>query len=130
MDYPRQMAKLQRTKSTVPTQGYSFSLIAAITQDCALAAQITEGGTDAVVFDNFLHRVLHKLRVDSSTKGKHIVVLMDNATIHRQEIVTKTVLGMKVFLLYTPQYSPQLNPVEKFFKYVKTKLRDQPSINK
>jgi len=64
------------------------------------------------------------------TKDRVVVIFMDNATIHRQEIVTKTVLGMKVFLLYTPQYSPQLNPVEKFFKYVKTKLRDQPSINK
>jgi transposase len=37
---------------------------------------------------------------------------------------------MRVFLLYTPQYSPQLNPVEKFFKYVKSNLKDQPAFNK
>jgi len=45
-------------------------MIAAVTQDCIIGAQITEGGTDAVVFDHFLHRVLHKLRVDKETKSK------------------------------------------------------------
>ena len=117
------MAKLQRTKSSVPTQGYSFSLIAAITQDCALAAQITEGGTDAVVFDNFLHRVLHKVRVDSSTKGKHIVILMDNATIHKMPTVYETARKFKANVLLNAQYSPWLNPVEQLFNYIKRKQR-------
>jgi hypothetical protein len=59
------MALLQRTKGGKKQAGYSFSMIAAMTFDCVISAQITEGGTDHVVFDNFLHRTLHKLRVDS-----------------------------------------------------------------
>ena len=35
------------------------------------------------LFDNFLHRTLQKLRVDKETKNKHIVVFMDNASIHK-----------------------------------------------
>jgi len=33
-------------------------------------------------------------------------------------------------LLHIIRRDRRYNPVEKFFKYVKTKLRDQPSINK
>jgi hypothetical protein len=40
------------------------------------------------------------------------------------------VLGMRVFLLYTPQYSTQLIPEEKFFKYVKSNHRVHPTLNK
>jgi len=45
-------------------------MIAAMTHDCIIGAQITEGGTDAVVFENFLHRVLYKLRTDRNSKNK------------------------------------------------------------
>ena len=45
-------------------------MIAAMTENCVIAAQVTEGGTDAVVFENFMYRVLHKLRVDRETKNK------------------------------------------------------------
>jgi hypothetical protein len=74
-------------------------MIAALTQDCVLAAQITEGGTDAVVFDNFLHQLLTKLRTDKATKSKNIVVLMDNATIHKHSSIYATARKFKVNLL-------------------------------
>ena len=59
-----------------------------------------------MVFDNFLHRLLKKLRTDKDTKHKHIVVLMDNATIY------ETARRFKVNVLLNAQYSPWLNPVE------------------
>jgi transposase len=124
------MAQLQRTKSSSSPQTYSFSLIAAITPDCVLAAQITEGGTDAVVFDNFLHRMLHKLRVDSGTKGRHIVILMDNATIHKMPKVYETARKFKANVLLNAQYSPWLNPVEQLFNHIKSRQRQDESINR
>ena len=80
---PMQMALLQRTKGGEKQSNYSLSMIAAMTLDCVISAQITEGGTDHVVFDNYLHRTLQKLRVDKDTKSKQIAILMDNATIHK-----------------------------------------------
>jgi hypothetical protein len=74
-------------------------MIAAMVQDCVIAAQITEGGTDAVVFDNFLHRVLNKLRADKDTKHKHIVVLMDNATIHKHPSIYQTARDFRANIL-------------------------------
>jgi len=98
-------------------------MIAAMTFNCVVSAQITEGGTDVVVFDNFLHRTLHKLRVDSDTKAKQIVVLMDNASIHKHTKVYETARRFKVHVLFNAQYSPWLNPIEQLFNFMKRKLR-------
>lgn len=37
---------------------------------------------------------------------------------------------MRAFLLYTPQYSPQLNPIEQLFGRLKSQLKDRPTLNK
>jgi transposase len=76
-----------------------------------------------VVFDNFLHRLLTKLRTDKNTKDKHIVVLMDNATIHKHSSIYETARKFKVNILLNAQYSPWLNPVEQLFNYIKRALR-------
>ena len=105
-------------------------LLAAISQQEVMAIQLIEGGVDASVFENFIYELVLKVRADRGNDKRPELLFTDNATIHRQSIVIKTVLGMRVFLLFTPQYSPQLNPVERFFKYVKSNLRDQPTLNK
>ena len=74
-------------------------MIAAMTLDCVISAQVTEGSTDHVVFDNFLHRTLQKLRVDKETKSKQIVILMDNATIHKHPTVYETARSFKANVL-------------------------------
>ena len=117
------MAEIQRAKSNERFTDYSFSMIAAVTWDCVVGAQITEGGTDAVVFDNFLHRVLHKLRADKETKSKQIVILMDNASIHKHESVYETARRFKANILLNAQYSPWLNPIEQLFNHIKRQLR-------
>jgi len=48
---------------------------------------------------------------------------MDNATIHRHATVLATVLDMRAILFFNPPYSPQLNPVEMYFKQLKTHVR-------
>ena len=93
------MAILQRTKGHEKVSPYSLSMIAAITFDCVISAQITEGGTDHVVFDNFLHRTLSKLRIDKETKSKQIVVLMDNASIHKHTSVFETARKFRANIL-------------------------------
>ncbi len=76
-----------------------------------------------MVFDNFLHRTLNKLRIDKETKSKHIVVLMDNATIHKHPSIYETARRFRANVLLNAQYSPWLNPVEQLFNYIKRKLR-------
>ena len=74
-----------------------------------------EGGTDANLFENFIYNMLNKLRRDPEMINKHIVILMDNATIHKSSIVYKRARAMKTTILFNAQYSPWLNPIEQLF---------------
>lgn len=45
--------------------------------------------------------------------NQHVVVVIDNAPCHRPKILHK-IPGLSI--IYLPSYSPQLNPVERFFE--------------
>ena len=119
--------RMSRAKNPARRQLYSLSLLSAISQERLLANQLIEGGVDATIFENFLYRLLVHVRESPEFAGRQVVLLMDNASIHHHRRVVDTVLGMKVILLFNPQYSPFLNPVEKLFKYLKGRLRARPS---
>lgn len=118
--------KVGRQPAKERVQPYSMSLISAISQEEVVGVQLIEGGVDTSVFENFIYGLLRYVRSQLKFENKPVVLLMDNATIHRHQMVSDTVLAMRAFLLYTPQYSPQLNPIERFFRYVKTSVRAHP----
>ena len=64
------------------TGQYAFSITAAISQEDLVGFQLVEGGSDGVLFENFMYKVLNKLRLDSKHKDRKIVVLLDNAATH------------------------------------------------
>ncbi len=70
-----------------------------MTTSNVISMQVVEGGTDAVVFENFLFKTLDSLRRSPANRDKQIVVLIDNATIHKSPIVYDTARRMKVTLL-------------------------------
>mgnify|MGYP002635289079 FL=1 len=119
--------RLSRAKNPARRQMYSLSLLSAISKESLLANQLIEGGVDATIFENFLYRLLVHVRESPEFAGRQVVLLMDNAAIHHHRRVVDLALRMKAILLYNPQYSPWLNPVEKLFKYLKGHLRSQPS---
>jgi len=64
---------------------------------------------------------LTQLRQQSS--GKKIFIILDNASIHRSRKVKKYLKKYKeIHLLYLPTYSPEYNPVELFWKWIKPKV--------
>lgn len=48
-----------------------------------IGMQIIEGTTDSVLYENFIYQILHSVISDGKSKNKHIVILMDNAVIHK-----------------------------------------------
>jgi transposase len=44
---------------------------------------------------------------------------MDNASIHRGDLVDETLEALGIIPLYVPPYSPWFNPIEKCFSSVK-----------
>lgn len=51
---------------------------------------------------------------------KGAVVVMDNATFHKRHDIQKAFTDNGFILEYLPPYSPQLNPIEQFWAYIKS----------
>ena len=115
------------SKSHFPPRGipYSVTLISAVASDGVIANQMVEGGVDATVFEHFLFHTLEHMRTVNKYTHKRVVLLIDNATIHRHAIVIDCALKMKVVLMFNPPYSLYLNPVELLFKRLKTIIRER-----
>lgn len=54
-------------------------------------------------------------------KGFHIV--MDNALIYSHDIVDPIIIERGYISVYLPPYSPELNPIEQFWKDLKDRVR-------
>jgi len=61
------------------------------------------------------------------TEGDYLIV--DNASVHRDEANIGTLLQLLdtfgITLVYLPTYSPELNPCELVFNFIKRKIRDR-----
>jgi transposase len=116
--------QLAMRKSETKKQQYSVSLIAAISQEQVVASQIIEGGVDSTIFENFVYQTLRSIRTDPRNSSRAVVLLMDNAVIHRHSSVLQTCRKMKVNVLFNAEYSPWLNPIEQLFGLVKKSLKN------
>ena len=56
------------------------------------------------------------------------VLIMDNCSIHHIQEVKDILLQAGILLLYLPPYSPDLNPAEELFSYVKYYLKSHDEI--
>ena len=57
------------------------------------------------------------------TPEKHIAVILDNASIHKSGRTKKYLTRHpQISLFYLPAYSPEYNPVELFWKWIKPKV--------
>lgn len=55
-------------------------------------------------------------------KSKKIHLILDNAPYNKSKEVRDVALGMKIKILYLPAYSPNLNPIERLWKYMKREV--------
>ena len=104
-------------------QPYSLSLLAAISQQAVVGAQVIEGGVDASVFENFLKQVILGLKTQGAFEGPGVVLLLDNARIHHHSRVVALARAEGAHVLFNAQYSPWLNPVETLFGHLKRRIR-------
>ena len=51
------------------------------------------------------------------------IVIMDNLGSHKSQAIRDSITEQGAHLLFLPPYSPDLNPIEKFFSKLKTLLR-------
>jgi len=54
---------------------------------------------------------------------EHAVIVMDNASFHRKKKLNILARKAHLSLLFLPPYSPELNPIEHFWSWIKGRLQ-------
>ena len=65
--------------------------------------------------------LLRVIKRKNSTK-KHIYLVLDNAPYNRAKSVQSLAKKLEIKILYLPPYSPNLNPIERLWKFMKKKM--------
>lgn len=65
--------------------------------------------------------LLRKIR-EANPKRKQIVIVLDNARYQHTKEVKDLAVKLNIELLYLPAYSPNLNLIERFWKFMKQKI--------
>lgn len=87
---------------------YLFSAVSPVTGDSFHLAGFEENSSVMVkiFFDEMEKRY----------KGRHLVVVFDNAPSHRPKIIRER---KNITCIFLPPYSPELNPAERFFEEIR-----------
>ena len=94
-----------------------INIIAGMTEGKIIAPLICNYNTDALFFNIWLERHL------ISELQEHAIIVMDNASFHKTKKTKEIVEKYGHRLLFLPPYSPDLNPIEKFWASLKAKIK-------
>ena len=65
-------------------------------------------------------QLLQKIR--AANPGKRLLIVLDNAPYNHADPVVQAAKRLRIELLYLPPYSPNLNLIERFWKFLKRKV--------
>ncbi len=82
-----------------------------------LAPLCFQGTCNTKLFDYWIEHFL----IPELKPGQ--VVIMDNATFHKSRKTQELIEQAKCKILFLPPYSPDLNPIEKFWAWLKYKVK-------
>lgn len=91
-----------------------------------LSAIRVNGETCSVVFDGALDAKMYNAYIEKfllPTLNPGDIVIMDNLNVHKSEIARKLVEDKGCTYVSLPEYSPDLNPIEKMWSKVKAILK-------
>ena len=103
-----------------PPQITNISVVAAINQNGLIGYQIFDGSVKAKDFASFLGELIRN-NDDIKNNLTKTVFYFDNSTIHRAKVQYQ--LFEVINIMYSPAYSPFINPIEYFFGLWKHYIR-------
>ena len=95
----------------------TMTFLAALRHDRVTAPWLIDGPIDGQSFLQYVEEVL----VPTLKPGD--IVIIDNLGSHKGKAIRQTIRAAGAKLFFLPKYSPDLNPIEKFFAKLKHWLR-------
>ena len=104
-------------------KGTRISVIAAMASDGLVVCECTTGSVDSQKFFDFVRGCLiPHMHTFDGTSPKSIVIL-DNCSIHRVPEIKTLFAAVGILVFFLPPYSPDYNPIEEAFGFLKSYLR-------
>ena len=97
-----------------------YQILPAYTQDRILFARVFQGSIDTTLFEDFIE---HLLPFCGRWPEPKSVLIMDNASFHHSVRIEQMCYNAGVKILYLLPYSPDLNPIEKYFAELKAFIK-------
>ena len=82
---------------------------------------VFNGSCNTQLFESWVEQFLIKELTPNQ------VVIMDNASFHKSQRTRELIESVGCKLIFLPPYSPDLNPIEKFWANMKRLIKDQIS---
>jgi len=93
------------------------NIVSGICQGDWVAPMEYDGTTDSILFEFWFENCLLKEIEPGS------VIVLDNATFHKKSVLPVLAQRYDCEVLFLPPYSPDLNPIEKKWAWLKKRLR-------
>ena len=104
------------------TRGKRISAVVAMSSEGVEAS----GSNNGEKFVDFVRGSL--IPVTQPFPDRHSIVIMDNCSIHHIQAVKDLFDSFGVLLVYLPPYSPDYNPIEELFSYLKYYLKEHEDL--
>ena len=104
-------------------RGNRISSIAALSTDGVVAIEITKGTLDGEKFADFVRGKLIPEMLPFDGENCRSIVVLDNCSIHHVSEVEDLFKQAGILVLFLAPYSPDLNPAEELFSYIKYYLK-------
>ena len=98
------------------------NIIAGLRDNKSLAPFVFNGSCNTELFENWVGRFL----IEELQPGQFVI--MDNASFHKSQKTKELIESVGCKVIFLPPYSPDLNPIEKFWanmkRWIKGKILD------
>ena len=84
-----------------------------------VGADLTTGSVNGGTFLEFVHGTLIPEMEPFDGSIRKSIVILDNCSVHHTADVKQAFNDAGILVIYLPPYSPDLNPIEETFSYVK-----------
>jgi len=110
--------KGELVRARIPGRKYARTgIVAAKLGNTVIAAKKYKGTMNHKLFEDWFENML------LPELPKDTVIVMDNASFHRKKQLKQIAKDHGYRLVFLPPYSPELNPIEHFWAWLKRKLR-------
>lgn len=95
------------------------NIIAGLVNNKPIAPMVFNGSCDTLLFEVWVEKFL----IEELKPGQ--VVIMDNAAFHKSKRTRELIESVGCRLIFLPPYSPDFNPIEKFWANMKKWIKEK-----